>query len=501
MIHTTLNQEDWATPHEFEGVQLSEWPKDAFPEFAQRYIDELSRSTETPIELSAMLFLSMVSTASQKKYVVEIKKMYSEPINTWSLVILPPASRKSSVYGQIIDPIRTWEEQKKTLLEPIINAQISKQKTMEEKIKRFRRLAANANDDFSCDEFQRQITSFEKEMDSMIVYPQLWTSDITIEHLGTLMSQNDEVMSILSDEGGIFDIIGGLYSNGRANIDLLLQSHSGGPVKVERKSKLPIFLKKAILTMGLTVQPEVIKKVCKNNTFRGRGLLGRFLYVMPPSNIGYRTLEEEPMNDSIRMHYHASITAILNHPYDMQNNFTHQHVLRLEPEAYSKWLEYSKMIEVMMGRDLDLLSHITDWAGKLSGQIARIAALLHIYRYAFDKPWEQKISLQDMHGAVKIGHVLIRHALKVFNLIHEDDGIDVAKDILQWITDLNLERFSQRDCGRKFRTYLRHKLLRPGLNLLRDRGYLHEWKSQPSKGPSIIMFDVNPKYKDIDVGQ
>ncbi len=495
------NNDDWDTPQEFEGVKLPKWPNNAFPEPAQKYVQEVSRSSETPIELPAMLFLSSVATASQKKYIVEIKKLYRETVNLWVLPVLPPAGRKSSVYNQTTAPIRLWEEQKKAALESIINAKISKNKTIEEKIKRFRQRAAKTNDDSNFDEIQQQIAALENELTSTPTYPQLWTSDITSEHLGTLMAQNDEAMSILSDEGGIFDIIGGLYSNGRANIDLLLQSHSGGPVRVDRGSKPSIFLKHAITSVGITVQPEVIKRVCKNKTFRGRGLLGRFLYVMPPSNIGFRTLDEDPMDESIRMHYQDSIMAILNHPYDMTNGSPHQHILKLEPEAYSKWLEYSKMLEMMMGRDLDFLSHITDWAGKLSGQIARIAALLHIYRYAFEKPWERSISVQDIQGAIKIGHVLTRHALKVFNLIHEDEANEVAKDILKWISDLNLEKFTQRDCGRKFRTYQKHKLLRPGLNILKEGGYLHEWKYQPPKGPFSIMFDVNPKYKDIDMGQ
>ncbi len=498
MTHTDLNQDDWDTPHEFEGVQLPEWPKDALPEFARRYVNEVSRSTETPIELPTMLFLSAVATVSQKIYEVEIIKSYRETVNLWVLPILPPASRKSNVFGQIMAPIRFWEEQRKEALEPVLNAQISRQKTLEERIKQLRRLAAKNIDNTNFDEYQKQIILLEKEIDSISSYPRLWTSDITPEHLGTLMAQNDEAMAILSDEGAIFDILGGLYSNGRANIDLLLQAHSGGSIRVDRKSKPPVFLKKSLLTIGLTVQPEVIKNACKNKTFRGRGLLGRFLYVIPPSNIGHRTLEEKPMEDSIRSHYHASIAAILNHQYDGETNS--QHVLKLDSAAYLKWLEYSKLVEMLMGPEVDYLSHITDWAGKLSGQIARIAALLHIYRHAFEKPWEAKICLEDMQGAVKIGHALTKHALRVFSLIYEEDSIHLAKEILQWISNLNLDSFSHRDCLRKFRKCDK-TTLQPGLNILKERGYLHEWSYKPPKGAPSVMFDVNPKYKNKDQGQ
>ncbi len=495
MTHTDLDQDEWNTPHEFEGLYLPEWPKDAFPDLAQRYIQEVSRSTETPIELPAMLFLSAVATVSQKIYEVEVNKSYREPVNLWVLPILPPASRKSSVFGQIMAPICFWEEQRKKVLEPLLSAQASRQKTLEEKIKHLRRCAAKISEDANFDEYQNQILLVEKEIDSIPTYPRLWTGDITPEHLGTLMVQNDEAMAILSDEGGIFDILSGLYSNGKANIDIFLQGHSGGPVRVDRKTKPPIFLKKALLSMGITVQPEVIKNVCKNKTFRGRGLLGRFLYVIPNSNIGLRTLEEKPMEESIRSHYHASIAAILNHPRDYETNA--KHVLKLEPEAYLKWLKYSKSIETMMSPELDYLSHITDWAGKLSGQIVRIAGLLHIYRHAFEKPWERKIALEDMEGAVKITHALIKHALKVFSLIYEEEGILIAKDILQWISNSHLEHFTHRQCLRKFRRFDK-KSLQPGLNILKEREYIQERTYQPPKGAPSLIFKVNPKYKRLN---
>lgn len=500
MIHTTLNQEDWATPHEFEGVELSEWPKNAFPELAQRYIEELSRSTETPIELASLLFLAVVATAAQKKYEVELKKSYREPVNIWVLPALPPGSRKSSVYSEVTSPLRIWEEKQKDLLGSLVTSQISKQKTLDAKIKHYRNLAAKTKEESSFDEFQNQILSLEKELDNIPMVPQLWTSDITPEHLGTLMSLNDEAMAILSDEGGIFDILAGLYSNGRTNLDLFLKSWSGTPTRVGRQSKPPVFLSKPLLTIGLTVQPHVIKNACKNKNFRERGLLGRFLFVIPKSNIGYRTFEETPMDETIRIHYQACIASILNHPFNMKDNREQQHVLEIEPEALLKFQEFSKAMETMMGPELNYLFHINDWASKLCGQVGRIAALLHIFRFALENPWKRKISLQDMHGAVKIGHALIRHALKVFSQIDEDLGFPIAEDILNWIKNSNIEKFTQRECLRKLRRYDK-RTLRMGLNILKERDYLHETTYTPPKGAPSAIFEVNPKYKNICMGQ
>ena len=90
-----------------------------------------------------------------------------------------------------------------------------------------------------------------------------------------------------------------------------------------------------------------------------------------------------------------------------------RHTLSLSPEAYKKWLDYAKTVESLMGEEIGHLSHITDWAGKLPGAIARIAAVLHIMRYADDAPWLYPISIEEMAAAVKIGHCLINHALAV----------------------------------------------------------------------------------------
>ena len=500
MDESYQSYEDWEPPHEFEEVELFPWPIDAFPELAQKYIAELSRSTETPVELPSMIFLSVVATAAQKKYVVEIKEHYRETVNVWTLSNLPPASRKSCVFDEGTEPIGYWENERRKELEPIVLANASKRKTVEERLKYLRRLAAKEKISDDNTLLQSEIEGLEKEIANVVTYPRLWASDVTPEHLGTLMAMNDGAMALLSDEGGIFDILAGLYSRGAANIDLILQSHSGGSVRVDRGSRPPIELERALVSMGLTVQPEVIKKACGNRTFRGRGLMARFLYVFPKSNIGYRSLEEPPMDNFLRSQYSSAICHILNHAYDRASGMPQPHILKLEPEAFNKWLEYSKAIEQMMGPELDYLRHISDWAGKLSGQIARIAALLHIFRYAFEKPWDKKISLQDMEGAVKIGHALISHAIKTFGLIDEDENDAIAKEILNWVDKENLEHFSRRECSRKFRKYKVEKL---GIVLenLKKRNYIHECPPPSKVGAPSIVYLVNPKFKRSMQGQ
>ena len=485
---TSLDNNEWNAPLPLEEEVYPPWPRNVFPEPFESFTQELSRSTETPIELSSMLILAVVSTAAHKKYKVQVKADYHEPINIWALGILPPASRKSRVYNEAIEPLREWELEKKKLIEPLIQAANSKRKTMEVRLKELRGQAAKA-DESEYLQMQKQIEQIEKDLPEVAICPQIWTGDVTPEHLGSIMVANEEAMSVLSDEGGIFDILNGLYSDGRANIDLFLQAHAGSSVRVDRGSRPPIFMQRAILTMGLTVQPETIKSICKNKTFKGRGLLGRFLYVIPKSNIGYRTLDEPPMAQEHSLRYREGIKAILAHIIEEENKA--QHVLHLSSAAFGKWREYAKTVEALMEEEIGYLSHITDWAGKLPGAIARIAALLHIMRHACQCPWKQEITLEDMSAAIKIGHVLIKHALMVYDILQEDSEIQIARTVYNWIINSKIVQFTQRECLRKFRRFKKTEM-RPALDILKEHEILRELGSQPSVGRPSELFIVNP---------
>lgn len=488
-----FTKEEWGQPHFFKDIPVPVWPKNTLPIDVENFVREVSISTETPEELSVMIALSVIATASQSKYQVVVKEGYAEPTNIWAVVALPPASRKTSVYKLFTAPLREWEKERKLELEPQIIQAESLQKTIEARLKGLRLQAGKVTDDDEYQKIQATIEKIERDLQPIPKAPQIWASDVTNEQLGVIMSQNDESMSILSDEGGIFDIIGGLYSDGRSNIDLLLQAHSSGPVRVDRGSRPPIFMERATLTMGLTVQPEVIKRLSGNKSYRGRGLIGRFLYVMPRSNIGARNLDAPPIRQEVKAVFNASIKAILNHPVPSnQDDGSKTHSLYLDEKAFSKWLQHARCIESLMHEDLGILSHMTDWAGKLSGAIARIAALIHISRHAKGHPWQHKITLEDMTAAIQIGHALQGHAIIFFNILSENEAETLSRSILRWIGTESKTTFTRREA------YKRHssssiEQVTESLNVLVEANYLHYCKKKTG-GRSSDTYTVNPNF-------
>ncbi len=486
------NVNDWQSPINLESAKLPLWPDNVFPESIQNFVTALSTSTETPPELSAMMVLAAISACAQGKYRVRVKPDYFEPVNIWTCAALPPGSRKTAVQMAATAPLAAWEKLQREKLEPEIKEAQANDATIREQVNYLRKKASKAKG-AEFDQLKKEIASIEAALPEIPKATQIWAQDVTPENLGTIMADNDERMAILSDEAGIFDILGGRYSGGIPNLDLFLQGHTASPVRVNRGSRSPVFMQSPNLTMGLSPQPDVLRGLTEKPSFRGRGLLGRFLYVLPPSNLGYRTLDASPMFPDYRARYDGILTAILNQEMasDDQGESC-PHILKITDDALQAWQTFAHEIEAGM-REGGTYAHLTDWAGKLPGAVIRIAALLHIARHALVNPWEKDISVDDMAAALRMAEVLGTHALVVFDLMGADPALDGSRMVLRWIEREGKQEFTFRDCHYAHKTrYKRAADLEPAIDVLIERHFIRPRVMKPTKGRPSRLYEINP---------
>lgn len=482
----------WPDPVLFDDAPLPAWPGDVFPDVIQRFVTELAASTETPPELAALLVLAAISAACQGKYRLRVKRDYFEPLNIWTLCALPPGSRKTGVQSAATAPLTQWERDQREIMTPVINAAKSDHATISEQIKELRSKAKKASgEEFT--QLKKEIAEIEAQLPAIPTLPQVWAQDVTPEKLGAMMAENNERMAILSDEPGIFGILAGRYSGGDPNLDLFLQGHAGAAVKVDRGSRPSIFLQSPCLTLGLSPQPEVIRGLTNDKTFRGRGLLGRFLYALPQSNLGYRTLTAPALSENTQGHYERTLTTLLNHESAIDDKGEQiAHILKLSHESQDALHQYALTIEHSM-RAGGRFEHITDWAGKLAGALARIAALLHCTRYANDRPQDHEISTQDMQAALRMGDCLSAHALTAFDLMGADPALDGARHVMKWIERKGDPEFSFRDCHYAHKgRYRRAEELEPVIDVLTERHYIRPKVMKLVQGRPPRIYAINP---------
>jgi hypothetical protein len=484
--------EPWERPVPFDEPRLPGFPMESYPKWLGDYLSALARFTETPPELAGMIGLAIVGTCLARAFRIEVKPSYHEPLNIWACAILEPGNRKTAVVNGCTAPVLEWQAEQKEKLEPAILRAESERKSQEALISSMRgKLKADAPDQT---ELIRQIQELELKRPQVPRLPQIWASDTTPEQLGIILSENHERMAILSDEGGIFDILAGRYSKGIPNLDLFLKAHSGSPERIDRASRPAVYLRAPALTVGISPQPAVVQKLAGIDGFRGRGLLARFLYALPVSLLGFRSCDPDPLPAPLESCYRRNIRWLLEqaHPKDA-TELAPLRTIRLSPDALGAWKSFSKELEPKLKKDDGELYSVRDWAAKLPGAAARVAGLLHICGSAGDPEPSETVSFETMLRSLELIDALTPHAQAVFGLMGCDPEAEHAKAVLKWISQEAAPEFSERDCHHRFqRQFKRVDQLRPVLRVLIERHFIREAPLRPGPGRPSTRFEVNP---------
>ena len=253
-------------------------------------------------------------------------------------------------------------------------------------------------------------------------------------------------------------------------------------------------MKNPCLTVGISPQPDVLRSLADKPGFRGRGLLARFLYALPASLLGYRTLEPNPIPSVIETNYRDGLHRLLNtKPQCEAHDGSLTVVLKLCDKAYSAWKEFQRAIEQLM-RDGGRLQQMHDWGSKLPGAALRIAGLFHAVQRPIDKPGHTEIDLETMECAINLATCLMDHASAVFSLMARDEGMQNASRLLRWIQKKGEPEFSVRDCFCAHQYIFQRKgALAPVLDLLAQHGYVRRAPETSGRsGRPSEMYQVNP---------
>ncbi len=434
--------EEWEKPIPFDKLEATPINPDVVPEPLKGFCMAVSESIQVPFELSFMGALGAVSAAAQGKYSVFVKEDYSEPLNLYILGVLPPGERKSATMVKCKEPLNRWEIDQALKMEPEIRAAMSERSTRQKAIDSLRNQAGKQKDNL--DGLIQEVKELENSLPDVPVIPRIFIDDATPEALAYFMSRYDNRAANLDAEGGIFEIISGLYSNAKMpNLNIWLKSWSGESVTVDRRTSDTIYVESPALTLCLMIQPEVLYDIGNKPGFRGRGLLGRFLYVLPESRLGKRCIETVPISCATEKRYSDMLLRLVEASWKVEeNNRKVSNQITLSREARRHWIQFAEYIESKLGPD-GPFAYMTDWAGKLQGQAIRLAGLYHVAQ----TPWPASVPIaQDtMDSALELALILAEHARIAFGKMGADPAIVCAQKLLKWITKEKVNHFSARD--------------------------------------------------------
>jgi hypothetical protein len=278
------------------------------------------------------------------------------------------------------------------------------------------------------------------------------------------------------------------------NLGVYLKGHAGDLLKVDRRGRPPEYVERPCLTIGLAVQPEVLRGLASRPGFGGRGLLARFLYSLPQSLVGRRQAGAPPVAEAVADRYVLeldTLAATLAAPVRDDGPA----VLALDHEAGELLLGFERDLEPRLAAGSGDLAHLAGWAAKLAGATCRIAALLHLAGHLRDG-WARPIGADTFAAAIRLAGYLTEHARAVFDLMGADPRVDDARWLLDWIGRTNRIQFSRRDAhmaaprGR----FPKATDLEPALRLLEEHGYLRRVDPEASGDPRGRGRPASPRF-------
>jgi len=432
--------DEWQDPIPFDDYsKLPEFPSEILPEVGRKMVEAVAKVNQVDKGLPGSMYLSALSTCLSKKVQVDLGT-HTEPVNIYTCPILDPGERKTSTMNLMMTPIYEYQKDR----------------------------AGEVVDD-------------DEEPPVYIV------DDITSEALFKVMSENNERMSVISAEGGIFGIMAGRYNgNGNGNIDIYLKGHAGDPCSNHRIGRKSQSMDSPSLTICLAVQQDIIREIGSNKQFRGRGLIGRLLFCYCQHRAGYRKRQKEKISEALKQKYRDHVIDLMSMPLSLHN-------LELSPEAHAVWDEFHDDIEAEMQTGKPMAS-IKDWGSKLAGAVARIAGLLHYAEHGHQAQ-DNPISVGIVGASAAIGAYYREHALATFGLMRENPEIESARKILDYLIVRKPDSFKGREVLRNKNAFNSMGEITPGLKLLVERNYIREKaKITPVNGrPEASIYEVNPK--------
>jgi replicative DNA helicase len=483
----------WAPPVPF-GVagDLPAFPVEILPSWLGEYVTAVATATQTPPDLAGMLALTVLATVAAGAVEIQPRPGWREPLCLFVAVGMDAGTRKSSVFTAMTRPVAEFERDQAAAALPSITETITLRRIAEQAAAQAEAVASKAPAD-QREERQAEAIARAAEAANLVVppVPRWLVDDATPEALAGLLATYGRI-ALLSPEGDVFDQMAGRYNQQVGpNLGVYLKGHAGDLLKVDRRGRPPEYVQRPCLTIGLTVQPEVLQGLAGRPGFRGRGLLARFLYSLPASLVGRRQAGAPPVPESVADRYIRELQALATSLTSSAGD--DPTILTLDPHADQLLLAFERDLEPRLAGSGDL-AHLAGWAAKLAGATCRLAALLHLAEHLRDG-WAHPIGANTLAGALRLANYLVEHARAVFDLMGADPRVGDARWLLDWISRTDQVQFSRRDAHQAARGRFRKATdLEPALRLLEEHGYLRRVDSEPSRDPHGRGRPASPRF-------
>lgn len=400
-----------------EPPALPAFPCGALPEPLHSYVLALAEALQVPAELAAMLALAATATATQRLAYTEPKPGWVEPLALFTATALPSGERKSATLSHILRPHRDYEREHRESGRADAKAAEAEQRILE----REQTHAIEAGDRTEAERVARQLAAQRKPKEKRVL-----ADDATSEAAAGLLCEYGSI-GMFSAEGGIVHRIAGKYSRGMPDMDVYLSGHAGEAMRFDRRGDGERNVEHPALSVGVAFQPSMLTRLASIEGVGDRGLLGRFLYAFPPSNVGRRNVDPPPISPGVTADYHAAIRRLLDAGGGERRCLPFSDAARVDAVDLARNLEPR-----LAPKGGDLL-FLAGWGHKLAGAICRIAASFELLATG---PDTEEVRLESFRRARALVDFLVAHARQAARIMAGDPATALQNPLVATLVEI-----------------------------------------------------------------
>lgn len=470
---------EWGTPLQFEKAEkLPPLPNNCFPDTIDMYLKAVCDFVQVPVEMGVLPLLSVLSLCVQGKAL--IKHPYNEhtqPLNLYTITAAVPGERKSGTLTAFLKPVSEYQQKYNEEHKNEIEEYKAELRLLENQLESATK-GKNADLE-TAKHIAREITRLKANPINELI---LNVCDVTPEALASELFRQNEKMGLIDHEGGIFDILSGLYTGKTPNIDIFLKGYDGDQYTVLRRGAGNIILYRPLLAIGLMTQPEKLASAIENKQFMSRGLMHRFLFAFPEKTQALKISSPDIPKD-IESLYNNVIKILLERP--IENAIP---VIQFEENTKDLFINYFEHIQQLKSKS-ESYPDFCEWLSKHFSRALRIAGILHLISNAPNK----KVNALTVQQAINLATWCEAGAKKVFcDSAVESDENKNAKYVLEKIKTFNQAEISKRAIKEKCRKFSKVEELDTSLKALEEMGYIALETIRTVRKPKEII-KVNPK--------
>jgi hypothetical protein len=484
-------------------AELPIFPVDALPKWAGDFAREAAEAEQVPLDIAAALTLGAISLLAMGKARVQAMR---ETLNLYIIGIDRSGANKSGILSRVMRPVYEAERRSDEAHRRPLSEWEADHAILESRMKSARTAATKGGKEG--DATQRELDrgdTRERLQDALHALKEheahkprgdiTVTADVTPEAMGDLLADYRTVALVTAEGDEVFGTMGRYQRKGDDNMTAFLKAWKGESMRNDRKGRR-VRAQEPTLGVVALAQPKVLEQLRDPEGVRdGKGALGRILFTVPTSRVGWREFRWTSGPLPSEAGYHEGLRRIEDIPYPAAPDEVP--TLRVRHDARA-------LLEAdFNGRECELrpggaLVEVESFASKMASQLARLAGLLHL---AEGRGLGDVIDGVTMERALTLTRYFLAHGQAAFGMMVTDEA--AARALKLWPSIVRMAeqagggpvvgRELVRSVCRKGRTFESADDVNEALRVLEGYGYLRTETAKAHNGTSTMMIVVNPE--------